>query len=617
MTVLPALPVALPLLVAAALAATATWVPWRRGADVAALGTAVAVTVLCVLLLVRSTGDTIVYWFGGWEPRDGIALGISFTIDPISAGLAAFAGLLTSVALLVSWRHFGSVGQVFHALMLVFLAAMVGFSLSGDLFNMFVFFELMSISAIALTGYEIDERPAINGSLNFAITNSIGGFLVLSGIALIYGRTGALNLAQIGETLASSSPDGLIVVAFALLVAGFFVKAAVVPFHFWLADAYAVAPTSVCILFAGVMSELGLYAIARIYWTAFSGVLGPQEVELQAILVGAGIVTALIGAVMCFLQHHLKRLLAFANVSFVGLFLIGIGLLTPDGLAGSAVYVLGDGLVKASLFVCVGILQHQHGRLDELRLRGLGRDLPFTGAIFAVGGLALASLPPFGTFLGKSMLKEATLEQGYTWVLALITLASILIGAAVLRAAGRVFLGWDPEATHDRLSEQADQDTEPEMENEPEMEKARNRTPKSLSAAALGLLLMALAVGLTPGLAYAAQEAAARFLDHNVYTATVLYGLPTDQPSVGPPHALTGTDFLYAIASTGGAIALALLALFGQHLPQRTKRRSLAAVWEASSSRLRTLHSGHPGDYVAWLTLGVAIFGVLFALTLR
>src|SRR5919202_476813 len=466
MTVLPALPVALPLLVAATLAATAGLFSRRWVADVLALATAVAVTVLCVLLLVRSTGDTIVYWFGGWEPRDGIALGISFTIDPISAGLAAFAGLLMTAALIVSWRHFGSVGQVFHALMLVFLAGMVGFALSGDLFNMFVFFELMSVSAIALTGYEIDERPAI---------------------------TGALNLAQIGETLASGSPDGLIVVAFALLVAGFFIKAAVVPFHFWLADAYAVAPTSVCILFAGVMSELGLYAIARIYWTAFSGVLGPQEAELQAILVGAGVVTALIGPLMCFLQHHLKRLLAFANVSFVGLFLVGIGLLTPDGLAGSAVYVLGDGLVKASLFVCVGILQHRHGRLDELRLRGSGRDLRFTGVVFAVGGLALAALPPFGTFLGKSMVAEATFDQGYAWVPALMTLASVFIGAAVLRAAGRVFLGWDPETKRDQLSEQADQDTEPEMENEPEMEEARNRTPRFLFVPALGLLLMGLA----------------------------------------------------------------------------------------------------------------------------
>ena len=440
---------------------------------------------------------------------------------------------------------------------------------------------------------------------------------MLSGVALIYGRTGALNLAQIGETLAQGAPDGLVVVAFTLLVAGFFVKAAVVPFHFWLADAYAVAPTSVCILFAGVMSELGLYAVARVYWTAFSGVLGPHEPELQAILVGAGIATALLGAVMCFLQHHLKRLLAFATVSYVGYFLVGIGLLTPDGLAGTAVYVLGDGFVKASLFVCVGILQHRHGRLDELYLRGLGRDLPFTGAVFAVGGLALAALPPFGVFLGKSMIEEAASEQGYGWVAVLLVLTSIFIGGAVLRAAGRVFLGWDTETEHDRLSEQADQDTESEMEHEPEMEEARNRTPRFLFAPALGLLLMAFVVGLTPGLAYAAQEAAARLLDHHSYAATVLYGLPTDRISVSPMHPPTATDFLYAVASIGGAITLALLALFGHRLPLRSKRRSLAAVWRTSSTRLRTLHSGHPGDYVAWLTVGAAVFGVLFALTLR
>src|SRR5919199_932931 len=333
--ILPVLPVVVPLLVAAALAATASF-PRRRVADLVSLATSVAVTVLCALLLARSADETIVYWFGGWQPRDGIALGISFAIDPIGAGLATFTGLLVSAALLFCWRHFESVSHIFHALMLVFLAAMVGFSLSGDLFNMFVFLELMTISAIALTGYEIGHRPPIEGSLNFAITNTIGSFLVLSGIGLIYGRTGALNLAQIGEALAQGAPDRLVIMAFALLVAGFFVKAGVVPFHFWLADAYAVAPTPVCILFAGAMSELGLYAVARIYWTAFSGTLGPYEAELQTILVGVGIITALLGAVMCFLQHHLKRLLAFATVSYIGLFLVGIGLLTPDGLAGTA-----------------------------------------------------------------------------------------------------------------------------------------------------------------------------------------------------------------------------------------------------------------------------------------
>jgi len=606
---LPALPVALPLLVAAALAATASF-PWRRMADIVSLLTAVAVTVLCALLLARSASETLVYWYGGWQPRDGIALGISFVIDPIGAGLATFAGLLMSVALLFCWRYFESVNHIFHALMLVFLAAMIGFSLSGDLFNMFVFLELMTISAIALIAHDIGHRPPIEGALNFAVTNIVGSFLVLSGIGLIYGRTGALNLAQIGESLGQGTLDRLVIVAFALLVAGFFVKAGLVPFHFWLADAYAVAPTPVCILLAGVMSELGLYAIARIYWTAFGGVLGSHEAELQAILVGIGIFTALLGAVMCFLQHYLKRMLAFATVSYIGLFLVGIGLLTPDGLAGTAMYVLGDGLVKASLFVSVGILQHLRTRVDELRLWGLGRDLPFTGTIFVVGAFALAGLPPFGTFLGKSIIEEAALDQGYAWVPAFFMLASILTAGTVLRAAGRVFLGWGSVPESDPLSEQADLETEPEAEG------ARHRAPAVLFVPALGLLLMGLAVGIWPGLGRAAQEAAARFVDHQAYTTAVLYGLPAAQPPVWAPHALMGHGLLYALGSTVGALALALLALFGRNLPYRVSRR-LVDVARAGSVRLRALHSGHPGDYVAWLTLGVAVLGGLFGLTLR
>jgi multicomponent Na+:H+ antiporter subunit D len=313
---------------------------------------------------------------------------------------------------------------------------------------------------------------------------------------------------------------------------------------------------------------------------------------------------------MCFLQHYLKRMLAFAVVSYIGFFLVGIGLLTSGGLAGTAVYVLGDGLVKASLFVGVGILQHRRARVDELRLHGQGRNLPFTGTVFAVGGLALAGLPPFGTFLGKSMIEEAAFDQGYTWVPVLFTLASILTAGTVLRATARVFLGWGQVPKRDPLSERAD------LETEPEAEEAYDRTPAVLFVPALGLLLIGLAVGVLPGLAYAAQEAAARFLDHHAYVAAVLYGVPTDQPSVEPPHAFTGIGFLYAVGSTVGALALALLALFGRHL-RYSPPRTLVAVVRAGSSRLRVLHSGHPGDYVTWLTLGVAVIGALFTLMLR
>jgi multicomponent Na+:H+ antiporter subunit D len=157
--------VAVPLLAAAALAALGHFAPPRFD-NVVAILVAAAVTVLCVLLVFQSDDETIQYWFGGWEPRHGIAIGISFSVDPLAAGIAALIGALSTAALIVCWDYFDRrVPQHFHLLMLVFLAAMVGFVLSSDLFNMFVFFELMSVAAFALAGYKVDEAEAIEGCL--------------------------------------------------------------------------------------------------------------------------------------------------------------------------------------------------------------------------------------------------------------------------------------------------------------------------------------------------------------------------------------------------------------------------------------------------------------------
>jgi multicomponent Na+:H+ antiporter subunit D len=613
---LAALPVAVPLLVAAALVAAGSLLR-RRVADTVAIVTAATVTVFGAVLLARTLHGDTVLWFGGWTPRSGIALGVAFAIDPIGAGMITFAGLLMTAALTFSWRYFESVGNLFHTLMLVLLAAVAGFCSSGDIFNMFVFFELLSVSAYALAGYKIEDAGSLQGALNFAVTNSIGAMMVLLGIALLYGRTGALNLAQIGVALASAPADRLVVVAFTLLLVGFFIKAAVVPFHFWLADAYAVAPTPVCVLLAGLLSELGVYAVARIYWTVFSGALETHAPGLRALLFAGATVTALVGGVMCLLQHHLARLLAYATISHVGLTLLGIAVLEPEGLAGAAIYAAADGLVKAALFVMVGIIAHRFGTLHELELRGRGRELRWAAPLLVLGALGLAGAPPFGTFAGKALIEEGAGGAAH-WVAALITVVSAMTAGAVLRVTGRVFAGWGPRALGGKDVASDEEAHRQAAEEGEELQVARSIIGPSMIVPVLVLLGASIAIGLVPGLSDRVVVIAARFVDRTTYAATVLGG-PGGAPPVTAPAPERGR-LVAAAPWTAAAVLLAVAgawaALFANQLPRRIRRR-VRRIAVPAARGLRGLHSGQLGDSVTWLMIGTAGVGVLLAATLR
>src|SRR5215216_1850073 len=603
-TVAP-LTVVVPLVAAGLLTAVAVRLN-RAVAEVVALAATLATVTFCVILLARTASGSEVYWFGGWETHRGIAVGVAFVVDAFGAGLATLCSVLMVAALVLMWRYRDTDPPHFQTLMMLFLAGMVGFCLSGDLFNMFVFFELMSVAAFALAGYKIDEDEAVEGSLNFAVTNTIGSFLILTGIALVYGRTGALNLAQIAETLLDGPHDGLVVVAFSLLAAGFFVKAAVVPFHFWLADAYAVAPTPVCLLFAGAMSELGIYAVGRIWFDGFADALAVHTGGLRDVLILAGCLTALVGAVMCVLQDHIKRLLAFATIAYVGVFLIGLGLLTSDGVAGAAVYIVADGLGKAALFGAAGIVQHRRRSVSQRRLRSFGPGLPFTGAVWVVGALSFAALPPFGTFLGKSLLEDGLVKEGYGWAIAVLIATSALTAGAALRAAAGIFLGLGeggpPPAT--------------EEESTGEAEAPPDRTPGVLFVPTVLLAAGALAIGLVPGLVEAFEGAAERFMDGSSYAATVLHGGNAPPIETGPAYSAPASAYLYSGITFLGALIVAAVTLFSHQAPRAASRR-VGEVAERAVAPLRAVHSGHIGDYVAWLVAGVALLGGSFAIALQ
>ncbi|MER6351703.1 complex I subunit 5 family protein [Streptomyces sp. NPDC001634] len=570
--------VAVPLLGAGLLVAGGRRLP-RVAAESIACAVSAGTAGLAIELCLNSS-PPLVEWVGAWTPRNGESVGIVLIGNGTGLGMAALASVLTLAALAYSWHYFdepprGHAGS-FPALLLLFQGGMCGFAITGDLFNAFVFFELMGAVAYALTGTRVEDARAVQGALTFGVVNSLGAYAMLMGIGLLYARTGELAMNRIGRGLdAHGGPDVLTLAAFVLVLTGLLVKAAAVPFHFWLPDAHAVAPTPVCMLLSGVMVELGAYGVWRVYGTVFSGPGGIPEASLERALIVLGVLTGVAGALMCWYQRHVKRLLAYSTVAHMGLFLIGIGTLSPEADDGVALYILGHAGAKAALFACTGVLLDRFGSVDEHALHGRARPLRGVAVMFVLGGLALAGLPPFGTSLGKAVIEEAVGGP----LTMLYVVVSAVTGGAVLRVAARIFYGLGPRPRGGSSYET------PGTGEEPETRHRLRRIPDTMTAVPALLLTASLAVGVAPGFA--------GIVARSVNEAG-------SGGAVASPH-WTTTGVLLGLTSTVLALGLAALAVTRPEL--LGERR-----WTLP---LRHLQSGHIGDYVAWVLAGAALLGAL------
>lgn len=591
------LPVALPLLAAAAIVVTSS-AP-RLLHDVLATATAAAMTVLCAILVAHSQHRPIVEWLGGWIPHHGVASGIALTADQLGAGCALLASGVVTVVLVYSRSYFDDVDAFVYPLMLTLSAGMAGVCLSGDLFTMVVFFVLMTVPGIALVAVENEHQGPLQGALNFGVLNAIAGFAALMATGLVYGRTGALNLAQIAASLDHHPPDALVAVAVALLLVAFLTKAGAAPFHFWLPDANAVAPTPASALFSGAVVITALFAVARVLATAFGQPLAGHEPSVRALIVGIGVVSAVVAAFACAEQRHLKRLLAFATVQQVGVTLCGIGLLRSDALAGAALAAVGAGLTLAALFMAGGVLIRRHSTTDEFELYGRGRDRPFAAAALVVGAFTLAAVPFTTGFGGSALIADGARAVGYDWLPLVIAVTSAIAAGSVLRAGARIFFGVGTDEPHHPHTENEDRSQQQSADEEEHDAGTGRDAPLLLGVIPVMLLAVVVALGVLPGFSDSVQAAAAHFRDVHSYMRVVLRGAGPDYAPV-VTKAPGASAFVYSLGSLAGACVVAGVGLRG--------RRLLPAF---AVDALRGAHSGHVGDYTAWWTFGMATVGGL------
>ncbi|QAY74887.1 Na+/H+ antiporter subunit D [Agromyces protaetiae] len=356
---------------------------------------AVLVIAVTLLMTVDASGEGVVVAVGAWQPPWGIVL----VVDRLSAIMLVVSAvvllgvLVYAVGQGIADQHRETPVSIFHPSYLILSAGVFNAFIAGDLFNLYVGFEiLLSASYVLLTLGGTGER--IRAGVTYIIVSLVSSLFFLSAIALIYGATGTANIAQLSARIADL-PDGVQLILHVLLLLAFGIKAAVFPLSFWLPDSYPTAPAPVTAVFAGLLTKVGVYAIIRTETIIFS------DSDLSTLLLVIGGLTMLVGILGALTQADIKRLLSFTLVSHIGYMIFGIGLATPLGLAATIFYVVHHITVQTALFLTTGLIERIGGSTSINRLAGLLRASPLLGVLFFIPALNLGGIPPLSGFLGK------------------------------------------------------------------------------------------------------------------------------------------------------------------------------------------------------------------------
>lgn len=458
-----------------------------------------AFTVAACLLLAQVIEDGVLAaQMGAWAAPFGITL-VADHLGAVMVVITAITALAVSVFAL-SDIDAKAEGLGYHALFNVLIGGVCGAFLTGDLFNLYVWFEVMLIASFGLLVLG-GRKDQIDGGVKYVALNLISTIMFLTGIGLLYGMTGTLNMADLARTVPELENQGLVTVVSMVFMVAFGVKAAVFPLFSWLPAAYHTPAFAVSAVFAGLLTKVGVYALIRMFTLIFDGDVGFTH-EVLLWVAALTMVTGVLGAAA---QNDMRKILSFHIVSQIGYMILGLALLTPLAVVGAVFYLVHHIIVKANLFLIAGVAQRIAGSTELSRIGGLYKSAPLLAVLFLIPAFSLAGFPPLSGFWAKYILVAAALEAQHWVVAGVALLVGLLTVYSMTKIWGEAF--WKPHPDG----------TEPTLNSLP----AKTRAALLLPVA--GMASLTLIIGFFPDpFVWFAETTAAQLLDPGAYIDAVL-----------------------------------------------------------------------------------------------